>query len=399
MRILLASIGHFADSPGGVERFVQDEATALLERGHEVWALAPGKATLPEHEIRDGIHLLRYVPEKVAPWNPSRSVGHQRAVRGVLSRHLPQVDAVHGHVLLSFLGATDFYGPSVLRVFDVHSVTRMEMAITWKQSGYLRRLTAPFGLPILNRMERQCLDRSERIFTKSQFTVDCITRTHGRETGRRLRVIPGWADAHRYVPIADRAKAKSALGWPTDSLVLFTLRRLVPRMGLPLLLEAAHILQSDGVDFHLFIGGDGSQRSALESQAAKLGLGSRVRFLGRVDDEQLPLLYGACDAFVLPTAELEGFGIIAVEALLAGRPVLATPVGAIPELLRKFEPRWLAESTAPQDIATLLGRYAMGELPVHSSEELHSIAQHHYGRDHILPAYVKEVFGNETSPR
>jgi len=114
-----------------------------------------------------------------------------------------------------------------------------------------------------------------------------------------------------------------------------------------------------------------------------------VTFLGRIDDEQLPLAYAACDAFVLPTAELECFGLIAVEALSAGRPVLATPVGAIPEVIEKFEPSWLSRTAAIEDIASLLRNFLTGHLPHHSPAHLHDLARRHFDRDPSVARFVE----------
>ncbi len=77
-----------------------------------------------------------------------------------------------------------------------------------------------------------------------------------------------------------------------------------------------------------------------------------MRFLGFIEDSELPLYYQASDAFVLPTRELEGFGLVAVEALACGTPVLGTPVGAIPELLRGLQPDLLFEGIGPEGIAS-----------------------------------------------
>ena len=74
------------------------------------WLLgAPGK---PEHELRNGIHLLRYFPPTVAAWNPARGSIHQKTAAAVLARQLPHVDAVHGHIPLTTLAAFDL---SVIR--------------------------------------------------------------------------------------------------------------------------------------------------------------------------------------------------------------------------------------------------------------------------------------------
>jgi glycosyltransferase involved in cell wall biosynthesis len=393
MRVLILSIAHFADTPGGGPRLVQDEARELDRRGDEVWVLAPGTAAQPEHEQREGIHLLRYVPAPVAPWNPARSSGHQRAVRALLARHLPRVDAVHGHAPLPYLAALDFYGDSVHFCYDIHSPARMEMEVIWRHSGLRKKLTAPLGLAMINRMERECIRRSDAVSAESQFTIDCIRKIHGPALAAKVQLLPGWVDSTRYTPVEDRERAKAQLGWPAGVPILFTLRRLAPRMGLDRLLDAVHRLQGEGATFHLLIGGSGPLRASLEKQSQRLGLTATVTFLGRIADEQLPLAYAACDAFVLPTADLECFGLIAVEALSAGRPVLATPVGAIPEILRHFDPAWLARSASAEDIAGLLRGYLAGRLPAHNPAELHELARHHYSRDILVPAYIDAMIG------
>jgi len=101
----------------------------------------------------------------------------------------------------------------------------------------------------------------------------------------------------------------------------------------------------------LLIGGAGSLRSDLESLTGSLNLQGHVRFLGFIPDNELPLYYQACDAFVLPTRELEGFGLVTAEALACGTPVLGTPVGAIPETLGELQPDLLFEGIGREAIA------------------------------------------------
>jgi hypothetical protein len=232
MKVLIAAIGHFKDAPTGSSRIAFDEAAELARRAEDVWVLAPGAPSLPEHEMKDGIHLLRYVPAKVNPWDPSRRSGHQEAAGAVLARHLPKVDVVHGHVPLSCLAALDFYGDSVRCCYTVHSPAKMEMAIVWRNSGFLKRVAAPVGLAMINRMEAQCIGRSRMVTALSQYTIDCIGKMHGKGVARKLQLIPGWVDTSRFIPVKDRRVARAQLRWPTDIPILFTLRRLVARMGL-----------------------------------------------------------------------------------------------------------------------------------------------------------------------
>jgi len=379
MKILLVTVAHYGDQPGGSQKIALDEAIELRRRGEEVWILAQGTPSLPEYEEKDGIHLLRYVPERVVPWNPARRHSHQKAAAAVLARHLPQVDAIHGHIQLAYLAALDFYGDSVCSYYTIHSPIKMEMAIAWKNSSLLRRVTAPIGLAAIKRIEANCLRRSRVVTALSQYTIDCISRIHGKELAKSMRLIPGWVDTSRYTPVEDRGRIKAQLGWPTDIPVLFTLRRLVPRMGLDRLLDASARMLGEGLKFHLVIGGSGPLRSNLEEQAKALGMSNAVTFMGRVEEKDMPLAYAACDAFVLPTSDLECFGLIALEALSSGRPVLATPVGAIPEIVRKFEPAWLARSAETEAIADLFREYLTGKLPQHDPMLIHDRTDRDYG--------------------
>jgi glycosyltransferase involved in cell wall biosynthesis len=137
------------------------------------------------------------------------------------------------------------------------------------------------------------------------------------------------------------------------------------------------------------IGGSGTLRERLEEQARTLEISKLVTFLGRVEDRELPLAYAACDAFVLPTAELECFGLIALEALSAGRPVLATPVGAIPEIIRKFDSSWLARSAEVEDIADLLRQYLAGKLSEYDPAQLHDHVHLDYSRELVLGEFIE----------
>jgi SAM-dependent methyltransferase len=128
-------------------------------------------------------------------------------------------------------------------------------------------------------------------------------------------------------------------------------------MGLDNLLGALARLKARHSSAVLLVGGSGSLRDELEAQSLALGLADHVKFLGFVPDAALPRYYQAADLFVLPTRELEGFGLVTVEALACGTPVLGTPVGATPEILRPLCPSLLFRGTAPEVMAEDLERF------------------------------------------
>jgi glycosyltransferase involved in cell wall biosynthesis len=108
------------------------------------------------------------------------------------------------------------------------------------------------------------------------------------------------------------------------------LARLDPRKGLPILLQAVGLALSKLPEATLLIGGDGEERATLERRARELGLAGRVEFAGPVHDP--PAFYRRCDLFALPSLD-EGFGLVVLEAMASGLPVIGTRVGGVPELI------------------------------------------------------------------
>ena len=106
--------------------------------------------------------------------------------------------------------------------------------------------------------------------------------------------------------------------------IVFSLGRLVPYKGYRYLVEAAKYLDDD---FVVLIGGTGWQAGELQEQINALGLGGKVYLLGRVSDEDLPAYYGACEVFCLSSVQkTEAFGIVQIEAMSCGKPVVATRI-------------------------------------------------------------------------
>jgi glycosyltransferase involved in cell wall biosynthesis len=188
--------------------------------------------------------------------------------------------------------------------------------------------------------------RSGRIIVLSRFSADQVEEIHPG-AGARTAIIPGGVDLERFVPAADRRAARAALGLPETGPLVFTVRRLVPRMGLEGLLHAFPRLPQ----VHLVIGGTGMLRPRLEETTVRLGLDGRVRFTGFIADDRLPRFYQAADLVVLPSVALEGFGLIALEALACGTPVVATREAGVADVLDALEPSWLVPDHEPETLA------------------------------------------------
>jgi phosphatidyl-myo-inositol dimannoside synthase len=160
-----------------------------------------------------------------------------------------------------------------------------------------------------------------------------------RAAGRALpvTVVPPGVDTARFVPLdaEARAKARALFDLPPDGRVVVSLSRLVPRKGMDVLVEAAARLAPGRPDLVVAIGGSGRDRPRLERLIARTG--APVRLLGRVDDSDLPALYGCADAYAMlcrnrwAGLEQEGFGIVFVEAAACGVPQVAGASGGAAE--------------------------------------------------------------------
>lgn len=134
---------------------------------------------------------------------------------------------------------------------------------------------------------------------------------------------------------------------PPKKMILFTVRNLVPRMGLKNLIYAIKEVVKVTPDIYLVLGGDGPLKKDLIALTKQLGLEGLIRFVGFIPEGELPDYYRMGDIFILPTVELEGFGLVTLEALASGVPVLGTPVGGTVEILEKLD-------TKPESMASLI---------------------------------------------
>lgn len=364
MRIVVACELWYPDTFGGSERHASETARHLAERGHEVsvWTLRNRVAELPRHE-RDGllevnrrgsVASYRVIPRTIPMLGVGVAAGRDaRSADLIITHHLwPSVT----------IGARRA-GPPILHQF--HASPTLE----WRynegstsrhlETGPLRRLR-PMALDLygqaIARAERRTLGQARAVTALSEFSRSILAEHHPDALGR-LTLVPGGVDTDRFRPSEARDDLRRRLGWEPDDEVLLTVRRLAPRMGVSQLLRAMSRIAARRPRARLVVVGDGFLRPSLEAEAAQLGLGERVRFMGRVDDAVLSDLYRAADLFVLPTQAYEGFGMVTLEALASGTPVVATPAGATPEILRPLEPGLVCSDIGEDALADGIERW------------------------------------------
>jgi len=287
---------------------------ALEARGHRVEVLSP-----PPH--RGPVSLLRRL---------HFNVHARRLVRGLL----PDLDLIVGFDLDGFL----IQPGGVRRVAAIKGVLADE-------SGFERGLPR-VRLTVESLLERRHVRQVDRILTSSAYSAARIAEEYG-VPAHRITVVPEPIDLVRW-----RQAFESAPELPRRGNSILCVAHLYPRKNVATLLAAMTRLSNQAV---LRVVGTGPDLARLERRARELGLGRRVEFLGHVAFDRLAGEYRRADIFCLPSRQ-EGFGIVFLEAMAAGLPIVAARAAAVPELVSDGESGILVAPDSPGDLAAALDR-------------------------------------------
>lgn len=196
-------------------------------------------------------------------------------------------------------------------------------------------VTVPGRVPGPRHALARVLRGAEIVIAAGGYPADEGERAARR--GLPVEIIPPGVDVERFHPIDEAARraVRARYGVAADATLVVSVSRLVPRKGMDTLIRAAARLAPIHPDLHVIIGGTGRDRGRLDRLVAETG--APVQVVGRVDDDDLPLLYGAADAFAMDCRnrwlglEQEGFGIVFLEAAACGVPQVAGRSGGAAE--------------------------------------------------------------------
>ncbi|MBK8176026.1 MAG: glycosyltransferase family 4 protein [Rhodospirillales bacterium] len=337
-RTLQIGIRWFSETAGGAARYYYHLVCALADMGVDVRGLVIGS----DAAARETGGRVRAFSEDSVSF-AARMRAARRAIEASVRDFAPHL--ITSHFALFAVPALDLIRDHPY-VVHFHGPWAAES----RAEGDSR-----FGVAYKRLIETLVYRRADRCIALSHAFARILVERYGVAEDR-VRVVPGGVDASRFERTESRGDARDVLGWPRDRPIILAVRRLTQRMGLGNLIEAMIEVRRRVPEALLLIAGKGALRASLESQVTALGLQQHVRFLGFVPDASLPLAYRAADIVVMPTRELEGFGLTAVEALAAGTPVLVTPIGGLPEVVRQFDDRLILEGLSPEHIASGVAR-------------------------------------------
>ena len=377
---------------GGAERVLFEQTTRLAKKGHSVYLIT---RRLPEHrqaqETICGVHEVRC---RFNARNPARLVTETwpEVRRQVVQLHdRIRFDIINIHQPITVCGAMRAAGArKIPMVYTCHSLSAEEYISRNAGGGPANRLLFPLNAVARKWTERRVLRSCDRAITLSHYTLEKLRCIHGIPADR-VDIVPGGVDLERFCPAVDKAAIRNVLDIPQDRFVVLTVRNLEPRMGLDRLVQAMPVVLSEIPQALLVIVGHGPLRDGLLATVNRLGLHSHVRMAGFVPEEALARYYQMADLFVLPSLDLEGFGMVTLEAMACGLPVIGTPVGGTKEILSGFNQRYLLRGCGVEDIAQ--GIISHHELISASRTRSHEISREcrryveaHYSWDQNISA-------------
>lgn len=329
MRIVLALEWH-PSSIGGVQSHVRDLAFNLSKLGHEVFIISKNSSS---NGIRGAIvqnnTFKLYTIESSAPFSTMITLSTLDQLKMLIRKIDP--DIVHAHhaftpiPLLSLHFAETYNIP---RILTNHSITiGYEYERLWKVSSYIL-------LPY-----RYYISKAQTIISVSRAADKFISKFVGKDV-RRV-VIPNGVDTERFKPPKKE---------PTTPTILF-IGRLVYRKGVHVLLKAFSLVVREEPDAKLVIAGKGYMMSILKTLAAKYGIRDKVVFKGYVVEESKIELYRRSSIVVVPSIFGESFGIVAIEAMASGRPVIASSVGGLQEIVSDGKDGFLVRPNSFKELA------------------------------------------------
>ncbi|MHA1537101.1 MAG: glycosyltransferase family 4 protein [Alphaproteobacteria bacterium] len=330
---------------GGVETYAKQFIPALRERGYEVVVVTVRQYDYPEEESVDGVSVYRLpFHEVLRSRDPEDFIKLRRQVEAIRNDFAP--DLVHANL----------YGPSIAMHLETNRRTPVPSVIAihsdFSQTGVLGGIVqrAFDQAAWVTAVSQATLGDIRGIFPQINDKSSCI---HNGLVTENIEPAPLSADPPRVLCIG----------------------RLINEKGFDVALDAFASVRKSFPNATLTIAGQGTERPALEQQAEALGLGESVTFAGWVKPDAVYDLVSQSTVMLVPSRWREPFGIVAIEAALMARPVIAARTGGLAEvvidgktgfLVDKEDPAALAERLrevlSKPELAAKLGKNARADM-------------------------------------
>jgi glycosyltransferase involved in cell wall biosynthesis len=314
---------------GGVESFVGSLVQGLCKKGHEVTVITSRHGRIPADDTYHGARVARLDPLVEIINTPVVPLLSREIVKGGF-------DVVHTHTpppITEFYAAQGSKHGCLPLVISYHGDPEPQVRFGSLISSIYQR---SFGMVALRHAKKIIVHtRTYAATSRAIWKFDPV-------------IIPSAVDIDRFNPAIEPHPAVSGLTRDGKKVVLFV-GRLVQQKGIEYFIRCAKHTGEDTV--HLIVGSGGLEPE-LRALVKSLGLEKKVLFAGKVSDDDLPRYYAACDLFVLPSvSRLEGFGLVTLEAMSSGKPVLVSDIPGVREVIAPGSEGLLIEPMDPDNIA------------------------------------------------
>jgi len=337
---------------GGTEIAVYNLAIEMGRRGHkiDVFTTAINAGTAVE-EIRS-MTIHRFGTNfRVASANVSWGLlkGPQKI----------DLDLAHAHFNMPY---ADYSAMKYSQKKKVPLVLTYQADAQDTGGSFLRnQLQTFYNRHILHRV----LNQADKIIATSESYID-QSKFLGRYR-QKIEVIPNGINLEEFQINVSREECRHQIGLPLDKEIILFFGNLVPYKGPDVLLRAFANIKKEHQDIQLLFAGRGPMNNELLTLAEKLRVQNDVQFTGHVEEELKPIYYQAADIFCLPSLNLaEAFGIVNLEAMACGIPIVASDIGGIPDVVRKGDNGLLFEPGNIQELCKKL-EYLLDNADVRKS--------------------------------
>jgi D-inositol-3-phosphate glycosyltransferase len=342
---------------GGMSVYVRELARELGKRGHwvDIYTRLNGTGQKQIAPLYEKVRLIHLRAGKNGKMNKLALYAHLDDFFKELERFKTHeslhYDLVHSHYWLSGrVGKWAQESWAVPHVFMFHTVSAV------KNNTEGSEKEPEFRTAIEKHLAREC----DRILVATDREREHLIQHYGASQ-QMIGVVPCGVNLDLFSP-GDKKKARQELGFAQDESIVLFVGRFAPLKGIDRLMKAMRHLQHHQRLRLIIVGGDGRDTPEfqdLQKLAWNLGIQEGVTFVGRIEQANLPPYYRAADVLAVPSY-YESFGLVALEALASGTPVVATKVGAMESILKDSTTGEVVSNGSPPLLAKSIDRFIAG---------------------------------------
>ena len=325
MKILMLTWEYPPRIVGGIARVVHDLSKRLIKDGHEVTVVTyRDNAGVPEYENDKGVNVYRvdnYMihPNNFIDWIMQLNFNLIAKATEIINKE-SGFDVIHAHDWL-----VTYAAKSLKNAYDIPIVATIHATEAGRNSG-IHDDTQRY----INDTEWLLTYEATEVIVNSNFMTNDLQRLFGLPYDK-INVIPNGINLNNFTGIERDYDFRRQYAMDNEKIILYV-GRLVYEKGIQHLIAAMPKILSNYHDAKLVIAGKGGMIDELKAETSSLGLDNKVYFTGYMDSKKVQKMYKCADVAVFPST-YEPFGIVALEAMLAGVPTVVSDVGGLDEIV------------------------------------------------------------------